>query len=286
MTASPKMLLEALVGYATDSRTCGAIEQIAHDVSIETAAQREQFAELIALMAAENAYRRGIQSAIEGERYGQIEAIRRVSSGKLAYFSLAGGGSARVRDEALRWVARPLWLSEGLDILDYSSGVLEACEAETWPQARDRCPLPPTHRESPFAFSVYDVVAGPLEHVIKLRYRALAYRRLATTALAIRLFQHDHGRRPASLQELIPDYLPRLPIDPHSKDAAILGYLPNAEKPRLYSVGENEIDEGGEYGLHPSGQADRSADLPFFLDGPLPRQDVNRLMPGELQPEK
>lgn len=94
---------------------------------------------------------------------------------------------------------------------------------------------------------------------------------MAATSLAIRLYELDHERPPESLDELIPDYLPAIPLDPFHPDNAIIGYLPNAERPRLYSVGPNGFDDDGEYGFRSDGKINLDAlDMPFFLTGPKP----------------
>ncbi len=99
------------------------------------------------------------------------------------------------------------------------------------------------------------------------QFHGLAQRRMAAIALAIRLYEVDHARRPAELAELIPDYLDEVPADPMAADGATFSYLPDAEIPVLYSVGENGIDDGG------SGWDKKSRtrlDIVFHLDGKLP----------------
>ncbi|MFA0747150.1 MAG: hypothetical protein EORIYHIE_001019, partial [Candidatus Fervidibacter sp.] len=41
-----------------------------------------------------------------------------------------------------------------------------------------------------------------------------ALQRLGQVAVALRLYRHEHGRYPETLEELVPKYLPSLPIDP------------------------------------------------------------------------
>ena len=46
-------------------------------------------------------------------------------------------------------------------------------------------------------------------------YKGKADGRLAATALALRLYAADHGGRyPGTLDELVPEYLPAVPLDP------------------------------------------------------------------------
>ena len=90
---------------------------------------------------------------------------------------------------------------------------------------------------APFARSSF--LAGALDG----RKPAELTNRLLQTDLAIGLFQRDHGRLPASLAELTPDYLAEVPIDPHSGRALV--YRLRAGTFELYSVGPDGKDDGG-----------------------------------------
>jgi hypothetical protein len=68
-----------------------------------------------------------------------------------------------------------------------------------------------------------------------------AWNLLMQTDLAIGLFQSDHRRLPESLAELVPEYLPEVPVDPHSGGALV--YRPVGDGYELYSVGSNGTDE-------------------------------------------
>jgi hypothetical protein len=82
------------------------------------------------------------------------------------------------------------------------------------------------------------------ETVIRCHNRDDAMRRLLMTEAALRLFRSEHGRWPASLNELVPDLLSKVPADPFSDRPIVYrctddGYL-------LYSVGGNGVDDGGQ----------------------------------------
>jgi hypothetical protein len=60
------------------------------------------------------------------------------------------------------------------------------------------------------------------------------------------LYRADHGGAfPKTLTELVPKYLPAIPSDPLSNPGATLGYVADPDRPRVYSVGENGVDNGG-----------------------------------------
>jgi hypothetical protein len=74
----------------------------------------------------------------------------------------------------------------------------------------------------------------------------VANRRLAATALAVMLYRADHGGAfPQTLDDLVPQYLPAVPVDPLAVRGATIGYVADGERPRIYSVGDNGVDNGG-----------------------------------------
>jgi hypothetical protein len=100
--------------------------------------------------------------------------------------------------------------------------------------------------------------------------RGMAWRRLLRTHLALRRFWLAENKYPESLEELVPHYLGELPFDPFSGSSLIYRRLP--EGYRLYSVGENRIDDGGEPARPTTTAGPAQADL--MLDDPLSVSDV------------
>jgi hypothetical protein len=73
----------------------------------------------------------------------------------------------------------------------------------------------------------------------------LTYNRCSRTVIAIERYRRDHnGAVPASLQALVPDYLPAVPIDP--VDEAPLRYRSTAHVYTVYGVGRDRHDDGGD----------------------------------------
>jgi len=67
---------------------------------------------------------------------------------------------------------------------------------------------------------------------------------LLLTALALRLYHHEHKRYPQTLNELSPRYLKQIPVDPFG-DGSPLRYKINGDKYLLYSIGPDGKDDGG-----------------------------------------
>ena len=84
-----------------------------------------------------------------------------------------------------------------------------------------------------------------------------AYRGMNKLAIALQLWQVNHGSYPKSLEQLTPEILESLPDDPFGKRGFI--YRKDGSSFRLYSVGFNGIDDGGE----PDGHGDRLFQLPY-----------------------
>lgn len=100
-------------------------------------------------------------------------------------------------------------------------------------------------------------------------FRSQARRRMAGVALAIRLYEIDHGHRPEALQLLVPDYLEEIPADPFSRDDAPILYKPEGEVSILYSVGYNGEDNDGLNfrSFDDRREGEKKGDIVFYLDG-------------------
>ncbi|HTN77138.1 MAG TPA: hypothetical protein VL096_17885 [Pirellulaceae bacterium] len=66
---------------------------------------------------------------------------------------------------------------------------------------------------------------------------------LTNVLLASQRYTLKHGKRPNSLADLVPDFLPQVPIDPF--DGQPLRLLPTEQGITFYSVGPDRLDNGG-----------------------------------------
>ncbi len=142
-----------------------------------------------------------------------------------------------------------------------------------WPDFERRVPEEKArgfvHAQSPARGMARELTQRQMARLVIDRYFTyLARRRMAATALAILLFEADHGQRPATLAELVPDYLPAVPIDPFSAEGATIQYQPRDENPVLYSIGRDGRDNDGTKGVTSFGTIDfANSDIPFSLAG-------------------
>lgn len=96
-----------------------------------------------------------------------------------------------------------------------------------------------------------------------------AKRRLAATGIAVAGFQARNHRYPKSLDELVPDYLPKIPLDPWDGQPLRMRHADGGVI--LYSVGEDRVDDEG---LGDLGEY-ISPDLPFHLGGAYPKHQLD-----------
>jgi hypothetical protein len=73
--------------------------------------------------------------------------------------------------------------------------------------------------------------------------RCQARAAMCDAAIAIELFRRQTGQWPVNLNELVPRFLPAVPLDPfHGKP---LRYFVGDGEYRLYSIGSDRLDNGG-----------------------------------------
>lgn len=112
------------------------------------------------------------------------------------------------------------------------------------PFAMKRSILPtPTRTNNP----VIRLVESDNESLDATRYLHLknqANNALLTASLALRAYNYEHKAYPKTLQELVPSYLKKLPMDPFAINAPIR-YRPSGAYYVLYSLGPDCRDNGG-----------------------------------------
>jgi hypothetical protein len=182
----------------------------------------------------------------------------------------------------MRYAARPFFQANALRGVEFMTEVSRiAQEARDWPTAKAQvAALEPIEDRFVFARAFTSLP----ERGMEAHFRIVTDRRLAATALAIRLYQTDHaGARPQRLEELVPAYLPAVPLDAMAAGNRRLSYLPRAEHPVLYSVGDNGDDDAGSEAAMPKRYGDLEEwdrlDRAFYLSG-KPRDALYVERPG------
>jgi len=123
-------------------------------------------------------------------------------------------------------------------------------------------------------FAVAPLMYGSLSKAFERAWIAQATAELTTTAIAIKRFELRHGKTPNRLEDLMFNFLSRLPID--YMDGRCLKYCIDDDSFLLYSVGIDGKDDGG------NGDQSRGSN-PNFQNGqdlvwPQPASELEILM--------
>jgi hypothetical protein len=116
-----------------------------------------------------------------------------------------------------------------------------------WPAAEKAMKAlgPPRTSDNP-ARVIGQATTPSLDRAMETTFRVEEECKATAVSLAFRLDRLDHGGAfPSSLQDLVPNYLPGVPIDPFAPGNRPLGYVivENGKRPIVYSVGDDGIDD-------------------------------------------
>jgi hypothetical protein len=200
---------------------------------------------LVARLLDEREFREGLLRAYRWERASHLDTLPAVLDGRMDAATQRGGGAGKVIPPGLM---RALFVRNTSAALDHTGGLLDAAATtQDWPGLRHRLASSPSAVErSPRFYFLAHLLTASLDRAAFQHYRVAADRRMAAVVLAVALYRADHGGRlPATLGELVPDYLSAVPADPLAGGGKPLGYVPDPARPRVYSVGEDGVDHGG-----------------------------------------
>lgn len=177
-------------------------------------------------------YRRDLYRAIVGERVFCLHSCA---------YELPNTTGIPIPEEAL-WYFEP---GIQLRILDYQDGIAELAHAP-WPEALSTVAKFDDWRPNPW--SLTDPVAGQSVWMTSAFFSRAAISEAIATALdaaiAVELFRRDQQHLPSKLGELVPDYLPAVPLDPFADGP--LRYITRDDEFLIYSVAEDAIDNQGD----------------------------------------
>jgi hypothetical protein len=241
-----------LVAVAVNAMAAANLGDMAPELKIKAgpddgaggAATPEQVRAAIAELLDDRSLEAGIRQGIRGERVGLLDTARLLADRKLDLNTVAGGGGMAPP------LPRPMILADARIMAQYMTDVQKAYAGATdFPTyAKAGPPIPPEIDKNRTFHLLAATLLPASDAFVVQQYRVLADRRLAATALALRLYAAEHaGNYPESLDELVPNYLPALPKDPFATGGKPLSYSTAADpkEPIVYSVGQNGTDGGG-----------------------------------------
>jgi hypothetical protein len=245
-----------LVSVGISALTCDALIEMTPGLKIGNAAGEARPGDVNALIADlldDRASRESYRLGIYGERMSQLDTARCVADGRLSLANLSGaglgvGGRPNPVAAVATFAAKPVALSDGRLMIDHTTALLRAFEASPdWPTYQAKAPPYPKDVANSMVVHILAKIMLPsMERATLTHFRNTAERRLTATALAVRHYTLDHGGTPPEkLDELVPKYLPAVPLDPFALTPQPIKYANDADKPRLYSVGEDAADGAG-----------------------------------------
>lgn len=128
-------------------------------------------------------------------------------------------------------------------------------------------PDPETIKQGTFPLSPYSFISlmmPAFNNSVHAADRFDASREATLTIIALEQFKRANGRFPASLSELVPSFLPSIPLD--IADGQPLRYKPSGGSYTLYSLGANLIDDGGKPAETSSKESQVSNFRPMGID--------------------
>jgi hypothetical protein len=210
--------------------------------------------ELITQLLDDKSVREGYRRGLYGERMAELDTARCVADGRLSLTSLSGGGgggggtAATPIASAVSVVGRPMALSDGLLMINHTTALLRAYDTSpTWPAYKAGAPpFPDEIQRTMVRHLLAKMMLPSFDHAAQVSFRHIAERRMTAVALAIRLYAIDHdGKRPAKLEDLVPQYLPAVPLDPFAPTPQALRYINDPTNPVVYSISDDGMDGGG-----------------------------------------
>jgi hypothetical protein len=246
------------------------IEQIAPELRIAQesgAATQASVRALIAQLLDDAPSSKGLLLALQSERMMNLDRVDSIARGVRSF-----NGEL---DPITRYMVGADLLNKARVVLDHDTATLSALrDASDWPTAKTRLDA-----IKPIGDRAFIVDSLPtIRRAVEIHFLTVTDRRMAATALAIRLYQMNHaGQIPQRLDQLIPDYLPSVPADAMASSGHPIGYLPRPHHPVLYSVGLNGIDDTASEapmpGLHGEINEWHRLDRAFYLTN-TPREVV------------
>lgn len=204
--------------------------------------------QLIADLLDDRALRAEYVDGMQMERMQQIDTFGRFLEGD--FNAMAGPGQPPSSSPLLALAAKPIIRDNAVYCIEKTTEMIEIARGDTfdnWAVATartDQWERELSGKLSNWRYRFAGMLLPSFVRSADTHFRIRTDRQLAATALAVRLFQSDHGGAlPESLDKLVPDYLPKLPLDPRT-DGKPVGYR-GGDDPIIWSAGVNNIDDGG-----------------------------------------
>lgn len=253
------LLVSLLVSYAIDSMAQATLQQLLSD--------REPTLEELSPLKFETGYSRTrfLARTFRMEEAFGLHSFSRLQSDKSYQIALARmmglpGKSHGILHRSLLSFYRIFMMEEDMKVYRVSVGKITRLTSLPYQQASQASEDMRISMEQNHDGIMAQMIIPALGATFNNSASAAAWHLTAETAVAVHRFRAEEGKLPQTLQELVPKYLPAVPLDPF--DEQPLRWKITDDDWVVYSIGENLQDDGGEplyfKGYPPSG------DICFF----------------------
>jgi len=153
------------------------------------------------------------------------------------------GTVERYKEEIKQYHQTGLYWEDAVAELDFMQECILGLHRPTWKRLLELKKTREDINRSPgFRWVISSI--GITVDIMTLRLREIGALRCAEASLAVERYRLRHETLPASLEELVPEFMASVPLDPF--DGKPLRYkLRDTEGYLLYTIGEDGIDNGG-----------------------------------------
>ena len=183
-------------------------------------------------------YRMVLQRALRMEMAAGLEAYSQLAEGTLGLEALVGEAPSL-------GFFMPFWRVFFLeaDLAFYRQSLQQYVNRLSEPYGRQVEEPNPGMIPKDVSQFISALLLPALERIGEQAARADAHRRLARVAVAVAAYRAAEGAYPARLEDLLPNYAERIPLDPF--DDQPLRLVKRGEGVAVYSVGDDRKDDGG-----------------------------------------
>ena len=254
-TRRQPFLVGNLTSVTVRAMACEILREMAPDLALDGAggvttarpAPRERVRALITRLLDDTELRDAFHRALLMERLAQADFSIAMGKGNpdvLRQMTGANAGAEQALLASVARVLRPMAFEDGVMMVRHTTAIANATRAASLPAAKTSVPAFPMEVKRSVIHLAANLMMPAFDRAVERHYCAIAEGRMTAVMLAIRQYAVDHdGKRPPTLQDLVPKYLPEVPADPFARNDT-LKYLPGKEA-RVYSFGTNGVDDKG-----------------------------------------
>lgn len=241
------ILIGALVSIAIDALAADVLRDaiLSHDIP---APALEKLAEVFA----ERAMRRSMEDSFEAERLMFLDICQRTHDKSGRFIPSAAGGLAGTGGSSPP-------IANVVAIVMPSRAQTEELGDRIYARFKEICRLPRKERrgnadehlgiEIPQRYILLNLMIPAIGKAISASDQGLQQQHATQIMIALERYRAAEGEYPEKLEQLVPTYLPSVPVDPYSDLGFV--YKPGADRKArasytLYSVGEDNEDNAGQ----------------------------------------